>query len=112
MFDYDKGNDQHQKVVIMGDTDGGRDLSFLGKCNVLLHECTYLDFKNPQYKHSYCEVAARAANQVHADALLLTHFSVRYKTSHDFSEIFHKTIKFTRSRVTILNDFQPFYLNP
>ena len=97
------------KFAYLGDTSG-RDLTFLGKVHVLVHECTFNAHIQTKYDHSNPNIAGTAANQCQADYLLLNHFSARYNTPEDFKGIRNDTKKVTNARIYTLEDFRYFNL--
>ncbi|BFU24288.1 metallo-beta-lactamase domain containing protein [Entamoeba histolytica HM-1:IMSS-B] len=97
-------------VCVLGDTSG-RNLNFLYKVHVLVHECTFGSSSEIKWGHSNCKIAAQCAESVYADYLLLNHFSVRFKHPQQFVNIEQQTSQLTEAEVIILNDFETFDLS-
>ena len=91
------------KLAYLGDTSG-RDLTFLQKVHVLVHECTFNGHIPVKYDHSNPAIAGTAANQCKADYLLLNHFSARYNTPNDFYGIRNDAKQVTQARIYTLDD--------
>ncbi|KAL7715810.1 Zinc phosphodiesterase [Entamoeba marina] len=94
------------RVCHLGDTSG-IDLSPLGKIHILIHEATH-GVGQSGYSHSNGVVAAKCADGVNADYLLLTHFSSKIKTREPILEIREFTQQLTRATVWTLFYKEPF----
>lgn len=75
-----------RKWVILGDThDASRILPVAMQCDLLVHEATFAsaeEAKALQCGHSTPILATRTALALHAQVLILTHFSARYSEKH------------------------------
>ncbi|ELP95083.1 ribonuclease Z, putative [Entamoeba invadens IP1] len=96
-------------VGILGDSNG-RDLSMVGKVNVLIHECTFSAETYRGNVHSLPEMAARCAESVSADYLLLNHFYTLDSSLNYFLKLVEDTSKHTKARVIALHDFVTIHL--
>ncbi|KAL7715519.1 Zinc phosphodiesterase [Entamoeba marina] len=96
------------RVCHLGDTSG-IDLSPLGKIHILIHEAT-CGVEKSTYSHSNGEGAARCADGVNADFLLLTHFSSTIEEEDPILEIRKFTQQFTNANVWTLFYKEPFII--
>ena len=85
-------------VGVLGDTSG-RDLSFLGRVHVLVHEATYREYEEARYGHSTTRTAGECAAGVSASVLLLTHFSVRVRGVSEVREMAVEAGRYTDASV-------------
>jgi ribonuclease Z len=76
-----------RRVVICGDTSETPQTVVLARdADVLVHEATYLEADRPladRSLHATAGMAARAAREAGASALILTHISPRYESVHE-----------------------------
>ena len=84
-----------------------RDFKFIGKVNFIIHESTKDTILKTGHSNPY--IAAKDANDVEADYLLLTHFSYDY-TEKEFNIIKERASSATKSKVVIMHDGEPFDL--
>jgi len=79
-----------RKITVIADTLPCKNCVKLAKdADLLICEATYsskLEGKGEEYGHMTGKQAAMIANQANAKKLLLTHFSARYKTTHEVEE--------------------------
>ena len=79
-----------KKITIIADTVPCKNALKLAKdADLLISEATYsskLEEKGEAYGHMTGKQAALLANQANAKKLILTHFSARYKTTHEVEE--------------------------
>ncbi len=79
-----------KKITIISDTVPCKGNDVLAKdADILICESTYastLESKGEEYGHMTAKQAAELANRSNAKKLILTHFSARYKSSHDLEE--------------------------
>ena len=82
--------EQGKKISIIADTIPCKNAVTLAKdADLLICESTYsseLEEKGEAYGHMTGKQAGLIANQANAKKLLLTHFSARYKTTHEVEE--------------------------
>lgn len=79
-----------KKITIIADTVPCKNAVRLAKdADLLICEATYsskLEGKGEEYGHMTGKQAGLVANQANAKKLVLTHFSARYKTTHEVEE--------------------------
>jgi len=79
-----------KKIIVIADTVPCRNAVKLAKdADLLICESTYdskLEEKGEAYGHMTGKQAGLVANQANAKKLVLTHFSARYKTTHEVEE--------------------------
>ena len=79
-----------KKIVIINDTVPCKGAGVLAKdCDLLICESTYasdLEAKGKKYKHMTAKQAAELAKSSNTKKLVLTHFSARYKNTHELEK--------------------------
>ncbi len=79
-----------KKITIISDTVPCKEADILAKdSDLLICEATYasnLEDKSLEYGHMTAKQAAELANRSNTKKLILTHFSARYKNSHELEE--------------------------
>ena len=79
-----------KKVTVICDTVPCKAACILAKdCDLLICEATYsssLESKGEEYGHMTAKQAAELANRSNTKRLVLTHFSARYKNTHELEE--------------------------
>ncbi len=79
-----------KKITIISDTVPCKEADTLAKnTDLLICESTYasnLENKGEEYGHMTAKQAAELANRSNAKKLVLTHFSARYKNTHELEE--------------------------
>ncbi|KAL7713027.1 Zinc phosphodiesterase [Entamoeba marina] len=98
------------RVCCLGDTSG-IDLSHFGKIHVLVHEATCGNMIFSYSNHSTAKMAAKCADGVKADHLLLTHFSSRITNKKDTLSICEHAQKCTKAKVWTLFYKEPFSIS-
>jgi len=82
--------EQGKKITVIADTVPCKNAVELAKdADLLISEATYsskLEEKGEAYGHMTGKQAGLLANQANAKKLVLTHFSARYKTTHEVEE--------------------------
>jgi len=79
-----------KKITIINDTVPCKGANILAKdADLLICEATYsskLESKGKEYRHMTAKQAAELANRSNVKKLILTHFSARYKSTHELEE--------------------------
>ena len=79
-----------KKVTVISDTVPCKAAGILAKdCDLLICEATYssnLESKGEEHGHMTAKQAAELANMSNTKKLVLTHFSARYKNTHELEE--------------------------
>ena len=79
-----------KKVTVISDTVPFKAAGILAKdCDLLICEATYssnLESKGEEHGHMTAKQAAELANMSNTKKLVLTHFSARYKNTHELEE--------------------------
>jgi len=89
-----------RKIVLLGDTSDPSNIFPKGiDCDLLIHEATFEaedEQKALKCKHSSTRMAGKAASQIKAKTLCITHFSVRYRREN-MSTLLAETSEFFKN---------------
>lgn len=98
--------EQGKSVVYTGDTLPSKNIIKLAtNCDLLIHDCTYLDESEKTSRHSNIEEAISVAQEAKAKKLVLTHISRRYV---DVKDVLEKLKE--RKDVVLAKDFMTIVL--
>ena len=121
--DFDFPKNKLSLLICLDNCDITDVLAFFKKCDILVHECTYIIEENFEkeiyekailYGHSTNRMAAQNAVKLNAQNLILTHFSNKYEIDKGKmiieSHLLNDTTKYFFDKIFCAYDFSEFNL--